>query len=80
MMFTFVWRRMFMTKKYYILTTEVRHNTYVVEATSEEEAEDLFISGDYEDDYKSEFQSEELHCIYCEDEVTNKRFYTGYTL
>ena len=68
------------SKRYYILTTEVRHNTYVVEANSREEAEDLFISGDYEDDYKSEFQSEELDCIYCENDVTNKRFYTGYMI
>ena len=69
-----------MTKKYYILTTEVRHNSYVVEADSKEEAEDLFFSGDCGEDYESEFQSEELHCIYSEDEVKNKTFYTGYTL
>ena len=58
-----------MTKKYYILTTEVRHNTYVIEADSKEEAEDLFFSGDCGEDYESEFQSEELHNIYCEDEA-----------
>ena len=58
-----------MTKKYYILTTEVRHNTYVVEATSEEEALDRFYDGTLEDDYESEFQSEELHDICCEDEA-----------
>ncbi len=58
-----------MTKKYYILTTEVRHNSYVVEANSKEEAEALFLSGDYEQDYESEFQSEELHDIYSEDEA-----------
>ena len=56
-----------MTKKYYILTTEIRHNSYVVEANSKEEAEDLFFSGDYEEDYESDFQSEEIHGVYCED-------------
>ncbi len=57
-----------MTRKYYVLTTEVRYNSYVVEANSKDEAKYLFMSGDYEEDYESEFQSEELHTIYCEDE------------
>lgn len=56
------------TKKYYILTTEVVHHTYVVEANSEEHAQQLFYFGDYEI-HDSESQSEEIHTMYCENEA-----------
>jgi len=54
--------------KFYVLTTEVRHNTYVIEADSKEQAEDYFYSGDYEPD-ESNFQSEEIHMTYSDSEA-----------
>jgi len=55
-------------KKYYILTTEVRHNTYAVEANSKEEANEMFLVEDLTVT-DIDYVSEEIHKVYCEDEV-----------
>lgn len=58
-------------KKYYILTTEVRNNTYAVEANSEEEAHEMFFDDDLTvtQPVDIDYVSEEIHKVYCEDEV-----------
>ena len=60
-------------KKYYILTTEVRNNTYTVEANSEDEAHEMFFDSDIWDSADQpvdvDYVSEEIHKVYCEDEV-----------
>jgi hypothetical protein len=51
--------------KYFVLTAEVVYNTYVVEATSEDEAEEMFYDG-FAQLYHQDHECEKLHSIYTE--------------
>jgi len=51
--------------KFFIMVTEVVHNTYVVEAESEDEAEEMFYAG-YTTLYNQDHECAKVHSIYTE--------------
>lgn len=51
--------------KYFVLATEVVYNTYVVEAESEDEAEEMFYDG-FTTLYHQDHECEKVHSVYTE--------------